>query len=145
MPSELQNQVQYANVLRKGGFAVTMQLIGAEPVTAANYDVFFIAPRPVEILWISESHRVASTSGTLNLEILDSGEALDAGDLVLATAFSTSGTANTPIIKSGTDFTKNRILKEGQRLAAVDAGTLTNSAGLILTVYFKFANKGDFF
>lgn len=141
----LQDQVQYEDILRKGGVFISHLMVGAEPATAANYDVFFTAPRPVEIMWIAETHRVASTSGTLNFEILDSGEALDAGDLVLATAFSTASTANTPVIKQGTDFTRKRVLKEGQRLAAVDGGTLTNSAGLCFTVYFRFANRGDFF
>jgi hypothetical protein len=122
-----------------------MNLIGAEPATAANYDVIFTAPRPVEIMQVWETHRVASTSGTVNLEILDSGEALDAGDTVLVTALSTSGTANTPQSAQGTMLTSNRVLKAGQRLALKDAGTLTNSAGLSITVYLKYANRGDFY
>lgn len=145
MTEGLKNQVQYEDILQKGGVFITHLMVGAEPATTANYDVIYTALRPVEILAVAETHRVASTSGTLNLEILDSGEALDAGDLVLVTAFSTASTANTPVIKRGKDFTNKRILKEGQRLALVDAGTLTNSAGLCVTVYFAFANKGNFF
>lgn len=141
----MENQVQYEDVLGKAGIQESWTLIGTSPATSTNYEVFFIAPRPVEILSISSSQRVASTSGTLNFEILDPGEALDSGDLVLVTAFSTASTANTPVTKQGSDLTVNRVLKTGQRLAAVDGGTLTNCAGLTWTVYFKFANKGHFY
>jgi len=137
--------VSYENIARKAGIVVTMNLIGAEPVTAANYDVFFTAPRPVEIMEVWETHRVASNSGTVNLEILASGVALDSGNTVLKTALSTAGTANTPQSASGFALTSNRILLAGERLALKDAGTLTNSAGLSITVYLKYANKGDYY
>lgn len=140
--------VRYEDILRKGGFPVSAFLFGTAPATAANYDVFFVAPRPCEILWVSETHRVAGSdpgSVTLNLEILDSGEALGAGDSVLSTAFDLKSTANVPVTRSGTSLTSNRVLTEGDRLALVDSGTLTAVAGLCVTVYFKFANRGDFY
>jgi hypothetical protein len=140
--------VKYEEIQRKGGIVVTADLFGTDPATAANYDVFFTAPRPVEIMEVWETHRVAGTDAgavTLNLEILDSGEALDAGDTVLNAAFSLKTTANTPQSASGSDLSANRILTAGQRLALRDTGTLTAVAGLSVTVYLKYANRGDFY
>jgi hypothetical protein len=140
--------VKYEDIIRKGGIVVTANLPGTMPATAANYEVFFTAPRPVEILEVIETHRVAGTDGsavTLNLEILKSGQALDAGSTVLKTAFNLKSTINTPVSMSGYDLTTSRILSQGQRLALKDAGTLTAVAGLSVTVYLKYANKGDFY
>lgn len=147
-PSELGHSVAYEDVVRKGGIVVTVNLFGTDPATAANYDVFFTAPRPVEIMEVWETHRVAGTDGgavELNLEILDSGEALGSGDEVLKTDFNLKSTINTPVSKSGFDLTSTRVLTAGQRLALKDTGTLTAVAGLSVTVYMKYANRGDFY
>lgn len=141
-------RVKWEEVERKAGIVVTANLFGTDPATAANYDVFFTAPRPMEIMEVWETHRVAGTDAgavTLNLEILDSGEALDAGDTVLDTAFSLKTTANTPQSAYGSDLSSNRVLTSGQRLALRDSGTLTAVAGLSVTVYLKYANRGDFY
>lgn len=145
MSETLQNQIQYNDVLRKGGFAVSMTLPGATAATAANYCVFFTAPRAVDVFWASETHRVGTATGTLQLEILDPGEALDAGDTVLTTAWDLNSTVNTPVNKQGTDFTVNRTIKPGQRLALKDGGSVASCADVSVTVYFRFTNKGDFF
>lgn len=145
---DFQTQPSYEDVKRKGGFSQSITLFGTSSATTANYGVFFTAPRPVEIMMVTETHSTAGTdagSVTLNLEILDSGEALDAGDTVLVTPFNLKSTANTPVMYSGTSLTSTRVLKQGQRLALKDSGTLTSLAGVSVTVYFKFANKGDFF
>lgn len=140
--------LKWEDIERKDGLLTSITLYGTAPATAANYEAFFTAPRPLEILWASESHRVLGTDAgavTLNLEILDSGEALGAGDLVLSTAWNLKSTINTPVTKQGTDFTTTRVLKQGQRLALLDTGTLTAVAGLTVTIYFKSANRGDYF
>jgi len=140
--------VSYQDILRKGGFAITANLPGDLPATATNYEVFFTAQRPVEIMEVSETHRVKGTNAgavTLNLEILDSAEALDSGDAVLTTAFDLKSANDTPVSKSDYELSSFRVLKPGQRLALKDSGTLTDLAGLSVTVYLKFANRGDFF
>jgi hypothetical protein len=144
----MEDKVKYEDIIRKGGFPVTISLFGTNPATAANYDVFFTAPRPLEIMGVSETHRVPGSDAgtvTLNLEILGSGVALDSGNTVLKTAFNLKSTANTPVTYTGYGLTTTRKMLEGERLALKDAGTLTAVAGLSVTVYFKFANKGDFY
>jgi hypothetical protein len=138
----------WEQIMRKGGVFITANLFGTTPATAANYEVFFTAERAMDIMEVTETHRVAGTDAgavSLNLEILDPGEALDAGDTVLSTAFNLKSTINTPVTYSGTNLTSTRTLKPGQRLALKDSGTLTAVAGLSVTVYLRFAGKGDFF
>lgn len=135
--------MNYDELQRKDGFHESIYVAAA--ATAANYDVFFTAIYPCEILAVQETHRTAcSSTGTLNLEILTTGQALDAGNTVLATAYSLNSTADTPILKSGLSLTANRQLKTGDRLALKDANTLTSTAGLQVTVYLKRLGKGDY-
>lgn len=135
----------YEDLKRKGGVAITHTIPSTAAATAGNYGVFFIAPRAMTIMWVAESHQVASTSGTLNLEILSSGVAPGSGDSVLGTAFDLSATADTPQTAEGTDLTSTRVLSPGDRLALVDGGTLTNQDTVTVTVYLIYANRGDFF
>lgn len=137
--------VDYDQVNRKGGVYITINLVGSEPQTAVNYDVFFTAARPMEILEIWETHSVASTSGTLNLEILGSGVALDSGNEVIKSDLSTATTANTPQFVRGFQLNSTRILSTGDRLALKDGGTLGSVQNLSVTIYMKYANRGDFF
>jgi len=144
----MESSVAYEDIKRKGGFPITISLFGLTSATATNYGVFYTAPRPCEIMLVSETHRQAGTdagSVTLNLEILDPGEALDAGDEVLVTPFNLKSTANTPVEYSGTSITTHCVMKQGQRLALKDAGTLSNLIGVCVTVYFKYSSKGDFY
>lgn len=107
--------------------------------TAANYDVFFTADYPCEVVSVSETHRVLGTDGgavTLTIEKLTSGQALDAGTVLLTTALSLKTTINTPqfgvLVSTGA-----RVLARGDRLALKDAGTLTAVAGVSVTIYVK--------
>lgn len=137
--------VAFESVLRKGGVVVSYTIPSTAAATAGNYGIFFIAPRAMTIMEVLESHQVASTSGTLNLEILASGVASGSGDDVLVTPFSLSATADTPQMMSGTDLTETRTLVEGERLGLVVGGTLTNQVSVTVTVYLIYSNRGDFF
>lgn len=142
MPENLE-QITPEMIGRKDGFHLNHLMVDA--ATAGNYDVIFTAVYPCEVMAVIETHRVAcSSTGTLNLEILTSGQALDAGVTVLSTAYSLDSTANTPILKQGLDLTANRQLKPKDRLALKDALTLTATAGLVVTVYLKRLGKGDY-
>jgi len=139
-----EKKLQWNEIDLKDGFIITHYI--SDSATAGNYDVIFTAPFPCEVSKVIETHRVASSSGTLNIEKLESGEALGSGDNILATAFSTATTANTPQIKNGTDLvtSKARQLLEGDRLGLVDAGTLTSSAGVQVTVYLFPLGRGNY-
>lgn len=120
-------------------YPVVVNLQNTDAATAANYDVFFTADYPCEVVSVSETHRVLGTDGgavTLNIEKLTSGQALDAGTAIISTALSLKTTINTPqfgiLVSTGA-----RVLAKGDRLALVDSGTLTAVAGLTVTVYIK--------
>ena len=129
---------------RKDGFYLVFPFLGTAGATAANYDQVFTARHPMEILRVTECHSVASTSGTLQLEILTGTQAPGAGVTVMKTTISTAGAANTVITREGFALTSNRQLMEGDRLAFIDAGTLTNLVGLHVTLYCKFLGRGDY-
>lgn len=119
---------------------ITVNLFGTDPATAANYDVFFTADFPCEVIEAMETHRVAGTDAgavTLDIEKLTSGQALDAGAAILESTFSLKSTADTPVRKKGTLNSSNKVLKPGDRLALKDSGTLTAVAGLSVTVYIR--------
>lgn len=136
IPSEL--------VIRKDGFYLSFPFWGTAGATAANYDQVFTARYPMEILRVTACWSVKSTSGTLQLEILTGTTAPGAGSTVLVTPISTAGTANTVNTVEGTGLTATRTLAEGDRLAFIDAGTLTGLVGLHVTLYCKMSNRGDY-
>jgi len=138
------NTVNATDVRKKDGFYVTRVLKNTDAATAANYGLFFIARHPMEIMRVSIVYATASTSGTLQLERLQGTEAKAAGDTLLGSTFDMSATANTVQTKEGSDLTASRQLKEGDRLALIDGGTLTNQNDLVVTIYCKPLGQGDY-
>lgn len=112
----------------------------SDGATAANYDHFFTAHFPCEVVQAYETHRVLGTNGsavTLDIEKLTTSQALDAGVSVLNSTFDLKGTINTPQrVKASTTETA-RVLKPGDRLALKDSGTLTAVAGVQVTVLLR--------
>jgi hypothetical protein len=131
-------------IARKDGFYLPFPFLGADGATAANYDQVWTCRHPMEILRVTAAWSVASTSGTLQLEKLTGTTAPGSGLTILTTAISTAGTANTPVTRETSGLTSNRQFMEGDRLAFIDGGTLTNLAGLHVTLYCKFLGKGDY-
>ncbi len=112
----------------------------SDGATAANYDHFFTAQFPCEVIQVYESHRVLGTDAgavSLDIEKLTTGQALDAGVSVLSTTFNLKSTINTPVRVKATTTELNRVLKPGDRLALKDAGTLTAVAGVLVSVLLK--------
>lgn len=134
---------RFENIENKDGFEITYTFAGATPATATNYEVIYVANRPVEVMKVKAVWRVASTSGTLNIEKLTGTQALNAGLEILKTNISTSAAANTVVSRSGYEL-QNRELREGDRIALKDGGTLTNLAGLTVTIYLHPLGKGDY-
>lgn len=79
----------------------------------------------------------ASTSGTFDIKVCDNAEAISAGQTVLASTVSIAGSADTNT--SGTLATdpSNRIVNPGQSIAIDFGGTLTNIAGLTVTLVLR--------
>jgi hypothetical protein len=136
--------IDQARVENKYGMFTSYTLKGSDAATSGNYSVFFTAPHTLIINRVVASWTTASTSGTLNLEILPSGTAPGGGSSVLSTTIDTSATANTPVTKNKrVDFSSQKV-KQGDRVALVDGGTITNLTDLNVTIYFRRFNRGDY-
>ncbi len=131
-------------VQRKDGFYLSFPFLGTAGATAANYDQVFTVRHPMEILRVSECHSTASTSGTLQIEKLTGTQAPGAGVAIMKTTISTAGAANTVITREGFELTSDRQFREGDRIALIDGGNLTNLVGLHVTLYCKFLGRGDY-
>jgi len=142
MPENTQT-TRFENIENKDMQSVTVRLKSTDAATAGNYSTFFIATRPVEVMEIHAIWATASTSGTLNVERLTGTTAEGSGSNIIGTAIAMSGAANTVNTKKTVDIT-NRLLVAGDRLALVDAGTLTNQVNLVVTVLIKPRSKGDY-
>ena len=122
-------------------------LPGALPQTAANFEVFSIVRKAIEIVRIDEVHSAPETVAgalTLNVERLTGTTAPGAGSTILSTAFDLKAAADTVQSYGGHNLTADRILKDGERLALVLTGAPTDLAGLCLTVHYKFAKRGGY-
>lgn len=138
---------EYQDLNNKDGFYIVISLPGTLSATTGNYNHFFIARHPLEIMWVSYVHSAVATVGTptLNVQRLTSGVAAGSGDNILVIGFDTTAPANVPQTKQGKDLTKNTILIEGDRLALVPTGTLTNLSNVVVTVYCYNANRGSYY
>jgi hypothetical protein len=120
---------------------ISTSLVSTLPATAANFGVFYIATESCTVEEAWESHTVAGSDAgavTLDIEKLTSAVALDSGVSVLATTFDLKSTANIPVRVGPTATIGNRQLARGDRLALKDTGTLTNCAGLTVTLIIKY-------
>lgn len=127
---------------------LTHTLIGTTAATAANYAVFWIADAPCAVTGFWEVHQTAGTDAgavTLQLEKLQSGEALDAGDALLVAALSLKATINVvqeaDIVTTATSDSnsqKTASLLKGDRLALKDSGTLTAVANVTTITFITY-------
>lgn len=116
-------------------------LNGAQPATAANYGVFFIATATCYVSKFQEVHQVAGSDAgavTLMLEKLTGTTALDSGVDVLASTLSLKATANTVQTATLTATNANRTLAVGNRLALKDTGVLTALVGVAVYLEVTF-------
>lgn len=134
------NGVDNTYLLPNYGF-VTYSLPSTSAATSTNYGVIFTATRPGFIRGISESHTVAGTSPSLQVERLTSGVALGAGTTLLVTALDLSSTANIPQyrgLRAGSPLVDRAAFRKGDRLALKISGTLTNLEGLNITLELQY-------
>lgn len=118
-------------------YVVSYSLPGTSAATAGNYGNMFVSDKGYTLVGVSVVFRVASTSGTLNIEKCGSGVAPGSGTTLLDSTISLSGTANTPVHGTLTRVKSNLIIRRGDRLVALDAGTLTSQEDLNITLYLK--------
>ena len=101
----------------------------------------------MEVMWVAESHIVAGTNAgavTMDVVKLTSGQAVASGVSILTAEFDMKSTANTPVQKQGKDLANTRQLKNGERLALDFTGTLTDLAGVQVTLYLKNLARGHY-
>lgn len=119
-------------------YVIRFTVPGLLAATATNYSVIDNIPFPIEIIAIYESHTTAGSDAgavSLNIEKLTGTQALDAGTVLLSTAFNLKGTANTVNTGALTSTRPDLKLLQGHRLALKDSGTLTDVAGVCITIY----------
>lgn len=144
MPYEsLRHELEFKDLKNKDPFVVTHSIVGTAPEVAANYEVFFIAPFPCEVMEFAAAWRATSTSGTLTLEKLTGTQALDAGVELLTSTIGMSSNANT-VTQGALVVGTARQLGRGNRLALKNGGTLTGQAGLTTTTMIKPLGKGHY-
>lgn len=102
---------------------------------AATDLVFFVAPRAMRILGISQVHSVAA-GGTSVLQVVkDTGtSAPGAGTDLLSTGFNLNATANTVQTGALSTTPADLSLAAGDRLAVDFADAIQSSAGVVVTV-----------
>lgn len=79
----------------------------------------------------------ASDSGTVDIKICDDAEAISAGTSVLSSTMSIAGTANNNVTGSLSATQADRKIKKGQSIAIDFGGTVTNIAGLVVTLVLR--------
>lgn len=150
--------VAWENIIRKEGLILTEVLRDTQPQTAANYTVFFTFYHPLELIAAYATWGTAATgggSGALQLEKLTGTTAKGSGDTILTTAWDLTATANTPVLKSGTDFNSaaptvatdglaRTQFTAGERIALKSSGTITALKDLTVSLYFRGLNKGHY-
>lgn len=129
-------------------------MYGGSPRVVASYvmnanasladQCFFIADRDLEVVSIQEVHAVAGTdAGAVNVQVTKdtSTNAPGAGTNLLTNStdagFNMKGTANTVQVGALASLITTLRLASGDRLAVDFAGTLTDLAGVVVTVVLK--------
>lgn len=133
-------QVTFDNLASKKMF-ITTRIGGTNAALATNYGVFFMAPYACNVLTAYFTHGVAGSDAgavTLNIEKLTPGEALNAGDTLLPTAYNLKGAANYTTAGTVTSVLSYKQLAAGDRLALKDTGTLTAVADVCVIIEIQY-------
>jgi hypothetical protein len=109
--------------------------------TDATNQLALIAPYDLKVVQVRARHRVASTSGTMDLKKAASGVALSAGASVLNATMSNAGAADTNVVGSLKTTIGDTTVPEGSALGFVFAGTLTNLVDLDITLVLRQLKK----
>ena len=130
-------RVRYPNIEIAPNVTTTIVLKDTDAATAANYDAFFHAPWPCEVVSIKESHKTAGTdvgAVTLMIEKRTGTQTKTNGVDVLASTFNLKAAVETYQEGTMTATAANRQLSIGDKLGLETAGTLTAVAHVVVTV-----------
>lgn len=117
-------------------FEVTYAQVAAADVAKT----FFIAPAACKVVSAYERHvTVAGQAGTLTIEKLNTGEAPAAGDVVLASAWDLTSTANTPVSKAAVADGKEVLVAGDALCLKLASGAATSYALGTITVTMQWA------
>lgn len=134
------NQVSFVDLNQKKLY-LSHTIYGDTTTVATNYGVFFIAPMKCVLTKAYEVHQGAGSAAgavTVTIEKLTGTQALDAGVVMLDSAFNLKGTANTVQTGTITKIMANSALATGNRLALRDVGTLTDVSNVTITLELTF-------
>lgn len=116
-------------------FEVTYSQVAAADVAKT----FFIAPASCKVISAYERHvTVAGQAGTLQIEKLNTGEAPGAGDVVLASAFDLTSTANTPVNKAALTTAAASLVAGDALCLKLASGAATSYALGTITVVMEW-------
>lgn len=122
-----------------GGLIPGYEYVTATGITTtAGSTTIYVQPNDgytYQVAGATVTFSTASTSGTITVNVDTGTNAPGAGTAQLTAAMSMSGTANTPV--NGTIIASPTSIPAGARISYTTAGTLTNLAGAVLTVYLK--------
>ena len=105
--------------------------------TDATNQVVFTAPYDCEIVSVQARHRVASTSGTMDVVKAASAVAVASGTSLLTATMSSAGTADTNVSGTLVSTIGGKAIPKGQSLGLIFGGTLTNLLDLDVTVVVR--------
>jgi len=128
----------YPHLIPNGLWKVIQVFMDANSVSGP----IFVADGFYVVRQVREVHRVASSSGTLQIEHRASGVAAGSGTNQLTATMSLAGTANIPI--AGTVIAEPTIITPGDMLGKVIAGTMTSLADCIVNVFIERLRAGQF-
>jgi hypothetical protein len=125
-----------------GRESVIFSIAGSGAATAANYTVPLFpvgaaSNHPMTVVAVNVRYTTASSSGTLNLVRCGAGVVVGSGTSVLANTIDLAQTAENVYAGTlATDFNA-RIVRPGDALYLVAAGTLTNLAGISVRIVLQ--------
>lgn len=119
-------------------FVVRMHIPNA---TDATNQLVLIAPFDLKLISVQARHRVASTSGTMDVVRAADAVALSSGTSLLTATMSNAGTANTNVGGSLKTTPSDVVVTKGSSLGLVFAGTLTNLVDLDVTIVLRQMKK----
>jgi hypothetical protein len=144
----IQQPTDFQELTNKDGQYFTAYVYGASAATSTNYGRFATVRYPIQILRIDEIHETAGTNVgavTLDVVVVEDGSAISTGTSLLVNEFNLKGTANTLQIKQKRDLsTIVRGINPNQSIALVTTGTLTDVAGVCVTVYYQPYARGSY-
>ncbi len=137
----------YQDLINKEVLSQTVWVPGTSAATAGNYGRFLTLKLPIQITRIQEIHEVIGSNGgavTLDVVVVNNGAAISAGTSLLITPFNLKSTANTLVVKQKRDLSNARTIAPTQTIALKTAGTLTDVAGVCVTIFYQYYAKGSY-